>query len=460
MPLKLVRLFQEVETFDWNVSNKIHKNLVARLRSSKNKSLVLAHLTSDNKKPIRPLLTNDVIVAAMNAKTDILSKVVTPVIPWEADYDLTIVSGAGEKWRILKVYKEKIGSEYPDSLVTSKKGKLVSTMLVSQSTRMRPSKDKFYQVDVLELHSFIATILKELFVEFTVQDFHNLCLVCKDFASLVPKITRWLTVDFSLRREPSYNYERQELIDPHPIEMASAAMVHFSLDPGKFVRWMGGEYTGCHSDIQRTLVAVQPHIIAEDYNHIERILLDGCPVELMFTEPLDNKLKMIRQENSKSFNDIVNDNPDLVRKAMNKEDRYSHLVPIDEDICRASAYLRHTIQTVIMKPGKNDPIVWDGTTILLALHIVMNQVTSVNREAPITFGHVKIQLYANIYNTRVSHPNDVILLGMADIKAGFCFPRIHPDLTGAFGFMAGGYYSLATAMVFGSTTSASSWEPF
>jgi hypothetical protein len=49
---------------------------------------------------------------------------------------------------------------------------------------------------------------------------------------------------------------------------------------------------------------------------------------------------------------------------------------------------------------------------------------------------------------------------MADIKACFHFPRIHPDLTGAFGFMAGGYYNLATAMVFASTTSASSWEPF
>jgi hypothetical protein len=175
----------------------------------------------------------------------------------------------------------------------------------------------------------------------------------------------------------------------------------------------------------------------------------------MFTEPLDNKLKMIRQGNLKSFND----NPDLVRKAMNKEDQYSHLVPIDEDICCASAYLRHTIQTVIMKPGKNNRIVWDRTTILLALDIVMDQVITVTCKAPITFGHVKIQLYTNIYNTCVSHPNDVILLGMADIKAYFCFPRIHPNLTGAFGFMAGGYYNLSTAMVFGSTTSASSWEP-
>ncbi len=75
---------------------------------------------------------------------------------------------------------------------------------------------------------------------------------------------------------------------------------------------------------------------------------------------------MIRRGNLKSFND----HPKLVKKAMNKEDRYSHLVPIDVDIRRASAYLRHTIQIVVMKPGKNDRLVWDGTTTRLALNIV------------------------------------------------------------------------------------------
>jgi hypothetical protein len=161
LPPKLVHQFQEVETFDWNVSNKIHKNLVTRLHSSKDKSLVPARLTSESKKPIRPLLANGIIVAAMNAKTDTLSKVTTSTIPLEADDDLTIVSGTREKRCILEAYKKKIRSGYPDSIVTSKKGKLVSTTLVSHSTCMRPSKDKFYQVDVLELHSVIATILKE-----------------------------------------------------------------------------------------------------------------------------------------------------------------------------------------------------------------------------------------------------------------------------------------------------------
>ena len=204
--------------------------------------------------------------------------------------------------------------------------------------------------------------------------------MCKEFASLVPKIARWLTVDFSPLRKPRYNYEQQEQINPHCVEMASAAMVHFGLDPGKFVRWMGGEYTGHHRDVEKTLVAVRPHITVEDYNHIERILLDGCPAELMFTEPLSNKLEMIRRGNSKSFDE----HPELVKKAMNKEDRYSHLVPIDEDICRASAYLHHTIQTVVMKPGKNDQLVWDGTTThsdcwrqpLLLFWIVLHSVTS------------------------------------------------------------------------------------
>ena len=90
----------------------------------------------------------------------------------------------------------------------------------------------------------------------------------------------------------------------------------------------------------------------------------------------------------------------------------------------------------------------------------MNQVTPVIREAPITFGHVKMQLYTDIYNTRVSYPTFTILLAMAGVKACFRFPHIHADLTGAFGFLAGGYFNLATAMVFGSTASASSWEPF
>jgi len=170
---------------------------------------------SDSKTLIRPLIANDIIVVAMNAKTDSFPIVVTttPAIPREANDDAMIVSGTREKRRILEAYETKFGTGYPDSIITRKKGKLTiatSSSLSHSTRRMRPSKDKFYRVDILELHSVIATIIKEFRVEFTAQDICNLCLVCKNFASLVPKITRWLTVDFTPLRKPRYNYEQQD----------------------------------------------------------------------------------------------------------------------------------------------------------------------------------------------------------------------------------------------------------
>ncbi len=109
--------------------------------------------------------------------------------------------------------------------------------------------------------------------------------------------------------------------------------------------------------------------------------------------------------------------------------------------------------------GKSDRLCWDGWATIKPTDIVMNQVTPITREAPITFGHVKMQLYIDIYNTRVSYQTFIILLAMVDVKACFCFPRIHAELTGVFGFLVGGYFNLAMAMVFRSTASASSWEP-
>jgi hypothetical protein len=166
----LVRPFQEVETFDRNVSNKIHKNLVTKKHSSKGKPEVRArspHTMNDSKTLIRPLIANDVIVAAMNAKTDSFPIMVTttPAISQEANDDAMIVSGTKEKRRILEAYETKFGTGYPDSIVTRKKGKLIvtSSSLSHSTRRMRPSKskDKYYRVDILELHSVIATIIKE-----------------------------------------------------------------------------------------------------------------------------------------------------------------------------------------------------------------------------------------------------------------------------------------------------------
>ncbi len=71
--------------------------------------------------------------------------------------------------------------------------------------------------------------------------------------------------------------------------MADAAMAHFGLDPGRFVWWMDGKYTSQHQDAHSSLTAVRGHVLANDYAHMKRILLDGWPAQLDFEEPLSNK---------------------------------------------------------------------------------------------------------------------------------------------------------------------------
>jgi hypothetical protein len=140
--------------------------------------------------------------------------------------------------------------------------------------------------------------------------------------------------------------------------------------------------------------------------------------QLNFEEPLSNKIEMIDQGNSKSFNA----NTALVLKTMNKEDQYSHLIPLDEIMCPFSPYCCHTTQTMVIKAGKNNQICWDRSTTIKPTNIVMNQVTPVLREAPITFSHVKMQLYTDIQYSHQLVPNIHNTSGYGGCKGLLLFP--------------------------------------
>ncbi len=210
--------------------------------------------------------------------------------PEQSPTPSTIVPGIKEKCRILDHYERNFGAGYPDSIITKKKGKHNDS---SPVTRMRSTLNKYYRVDTITLHNVIAIVMWD-YADFTPNELRAIQLLDKDFLIFVPKVLHWLKVDFSSLREPRYDYENQTMIDPHRVLMANAAMVYFGLDPGHFVRWLAGEYTGHHHDVHSTLAAVHDFISIDDYHHMERILLHGCPVKLTFDEPLDNKLEMIK----------------------------------------------------------------------------------------------------------------------------------------------------------------------
>jgi hypothetical protein len=74
---------------------------------------------------------------------------------------------------------------------------------------------------------------------------------------------------------------------------------------------------------------------------------------------------------------------------------------------------------MILKEQKNPRLCYNTSTTKKPTDIIMNQITPLAQEAPITLGRVKIQLDIEIYNTRISYPYTVIFLAMSNIKACF-----------------------------------------
>ncbi len=257
------------------------------IQPTASKKISTASLSSTWAKPAEPLHQPSPTDAS-----DVNSKIVTLLHTSDsvtASHDMLsnnsiIVKGTREKKCILTAYQEKFGSEYPELIVTRNKGK-ISDNTSLHCARMRPSLDKWYRVGDLYLYNIISTIIKECRVSFSKEDISNLCLVNKDFAKIVPKVLRWLRVNFTSLRHPRLGYKQQDHVNPYCVEIASAAMIHFGLDPGKFVRFLSGKYTSQYWDVHHTLDAIRDHITSDDYGHIKGILLNGCPTQLTFKEP-------------------------------------------------------------------------------------------------------------------------------------------------------------------------------
>jgi hypothetical protein len=201
--------------------------------------------------------------------------------------------------------------------------------------------------------------------------------VNKLYNKVVPEVSRLLVLDWKPLLEPRLDYENQVAIDMNRVDMATSLALRSGLDPGRVVRTLGGEYTGAWRDVDAILHEIQSVVNLEDYQHVKRILTKGCPSKLMFDEPRENKLKMIKRGNQKT----VLENPELVNKIINKEDRYSHLIPLHDWVCTLGPHLRHNPQGVVDLKR----LIWDSSTKRSPHDLVLNDQTPTDEEAEVTF---------------------------------------------------------------------------
>jgi hypothetical protein len=365
---------------------------------------------------------------------------------------------------IIKKYTESCLQQGATSEVTTiKKGKLTKPPTtyptiyeLVRDCSMKPSIDHQYQVEDLNLDNVIVELLKSSESFLADEDIANLSKVNSLYQEMVDNIVEFRTLDVIKLGELRIGYAEQTEIQSSRVNMATACAILYSLHPGMVIRYAKGEYVGENRDATQILRDISSHVNKTDVAHIKCILTQGCPAKISFGETLAMKALIIKKGNQAMFKMY----PETVTKTMNKEDRHSHLLPIKLWVLHFSPWCRHMAQGMQVKPGKKPRVIFDASTKGDTHEVVLNKITTTKFEANITFGLAKLKLLQGIYNWRISHPDSKIYLVLADITACFRFPQIHTDVTGAFGFMAEGLYFLTTSMVFGSNTSASSWEPF
>ena len=425
-------------------NNLIHSKIIPKRKyRSENPSLSTAIVSNPNSVPPAPKMPR------------ILSKESKKSVSIPAGVITNIRQGI-DKEKLLASYEARFGQ----GTITKQQGERIynyktshpSNATLVRNCSMRPSITKRYRVRDLQVKNVLPMVCIKGYL--SENDSRAMMMVSKLYLKMIPDIIRIKDVDYTPLLDPVFGYQDKKVIEDDRADMWTKCIVDHGQDTGMALRFVMGEYTlEGHGP---TFTEYAQHLCPVDMEDMQRITDDGCPAVMDYWEESDNKMALLKRGNQKSFDE----NPAVALSTMVKEVKHSHLAACADWLIETSPYMRHTSQGMVVRMGKNPRVVWDASTKRSPFETVLNEITSTEFEAAITFGSVKMRLYIAIYNWRVSFPRSTIWLGALDVKACFRFARIHVDLAGAFSFRALGWSFLTTSMVFGSNTSATSWEPF
>ena len=104
-----------------------------------------------------------------------------------------------------------------------------------------------------------------------------LATIRPDFKAMIREVPLLLTTDFFSLCLPLYDCADQTKIDPKRVWLLVACAVHYILDFGLVVRYVGGDYLATWRYTESILGAVLGLFSDLDIAHMRRILNLGCP---------------------------------------------------------------------------------------------------------------------------------------------------------------------------------------
>jgi len=208
--------------------------------------------------------------------------------------------------------------------------------------KMKPSSNLYYRVKDLRLDNVIIFVVRDYESYLSDDELLNLKSLNSKYCEMIDDVLRLRSVDFSSLKLPRLDYADQAAISQERVDLATACAINYGLHTGMVIRYLKGEYVGESRDAGRILASASPYIDASDCKHIERIINQGCPSHLDFEEDYENKHSVLRRGNQQTFLE----HPAVTAKAMNKEEKNSHVLPFKSWVVYFSPYCRATPQGI------------------------------------------------------------------------------------------------------------------
>jgi hypothetical protein len=261
--------------------------------------------------------------------------------------------------------------------------------------------------------------------------------------------------DFSPLTQLDPDYATQTHIPTHRVKNFLAAAVHYDFHIPSVYRYLGGNYTAAYRDIPEILKHLKNVIPDHIYDDVKRIFTTGTP-RIFQAESTRANFDTYKKYGNHA---TINKYKEKVLALMNKEERNSYVMVFPCWLTRFIPDMHLTPQSIVVIPGKNDRLVFDGSAKLEWDSLPVNCMTHTHNEPDLIYGTTWNRHLTQIWNLRISYPDEDILVFDDDVSGAFRHAKHNPDIAAAISFVIGELLYIPTGQTFGSNTSPANFEP-
>ena len=315
----------------------------------------------------------------------------------------------------------------------------------------RPSRNHTFTSEATFDHALVILLKSSILSD---PDIRTLLSTHPLYEHLYHTIHRFRNVDFRSLSTINKKYATQTVIPLQRRQLFLAAACHYDFHVPTLIQFLGKNYTNSH---------LNPHLIAqklrgiappEVISYVHRALLTGAPNRMHG----HSSAKKFHQYRLYGNHASITSRPDLVQKALNKEERNNFIIPLPSWLSRFVPNLHLSPEGIIIKEGKKDRIIFDASFKIFPTSACPNTWTSKFDEPPIWYGSAFSRHLIRIWNLRISYPNLEIYLWDDDVAGAFRLVKYNPYIASAFSAVVNSILCVPTGQVFGGNTSAQNFE--